>query len=47
MRPLGASTPPKYLLSKGMVWKMSIVVNDEETGLSTPMLCQHRKSQSR
>jgi len=36
MRPLGPSTPPLY--SEEMVLEMSIVVNDKEAELSTPML---------
>ena len=38
MRPLGPSTPPAYFKSEEMVLEMSIVVNGEEDGSSTPML---------
>ncbi len=38
MRPLGPNTPPPYFATKEIVLEMSIVVNDEEEGFSTPML---------
>jgi len=38
MMPLGPSTPPQYLPSELRVLAMSIVVKDEDAGLSTPIL---------
>ena len=47
MRPLGPSTPPKYLATELMVLEMSIVVKVEEAGLSTPMLLALRHKVNR